>query len=371
MSEKNLWRASLLMSIVFLGILVGLWTERYNREKVFDAEMSDQLTSEAEVQHFLKEEWEAKSTWLNEPPIYVPTGIYVSSFRFLSANNVRATGYLWQRYKPELFGDKQGFLFPEAISNEIEEIHRQTIGDEELVIWHFESLFRQEFKYDDYPFDNKIVWIKIWANAWNRNIILTPDLASYQATGLTDIFGINESIVLGTWDRKDTYFNYHFRVYKTTFGNGSYQTERYFPTLYYNIVIKRKFINAFIINLIPLFVVAMLLFGLVMMVGEKKKELFGSSASGTIASCAALFFTVMLSHIRLREEFQSVGIVYIEYFYFMMYFVILLVTLNTYLFSEGCSSSCGFIPYKDNLLPKVAFWPLFFGSMVLITWFAF
>jgi len=371
MSEKNWWIASFLISIVFLGILIGLWYERYYREKVFDEEISAQLTNKTEVQTFLKEKWEPKSGWLKEPTIQVPTGLYVTSLKFLFANNVQVTGYLWQRYKPGLFDGKQGFIFSEAISGKNQEIYRKPIGEEQIVLWHFETVLSQEFQYDDYPFDNKVVWIKIWANAWNRNVILSPDLASYKATGLKDIFGINEDIVLGTWDRRDTYFNYHFDTYDTTFGNGPYVVTRSFPNLYYNIVLKRKFANAFIINLVPLFVVAVLLFGLVMMVGEKKKEQFGSSAFGTISSCAALFFTVMLPHIRLREAFESVGIVYIEYFYFMMYFVIILVPLNTYLFSVGWPSRFGFIPYKDNLLPKVLFWPLFFGTMLVITLFAF
>lgn len=116
----------------------------------------------------------------------------------------------------------------------------------------------------------------------------------------------------------------------------------------------------------PLFAVAVLLFILVMMVtGDKNKtSRFGFSTSMTIVSSSSLFIVVMLSHIQLRSEFSSVGV---EYFYLLIYLMIILVAINNFIFSINRSSIYGIFSYEDNLIPKVIFWPLIFGLMIAIT----
>ena len=90
--------------------------------------------------------------------------------------------------------------------------------DEELIGWYFEASLRQPFNYADYPFDHKTVWVRMWANDFSNNIVLVPDFDSYDATGLDDIFGIENDIVLGTWEREDTFFDYYLSSYTTNFG---------------------------------------------------------------------------------------------------------------------------------------------------------
>jgi hypothetical protein len=104
------------------------------------------------------------------------------------------------------------------------------------------------------------------------------------------------------------------------------------PELYYNIVIKRKFANAFIVHLLPLFLVAALLFATLLTVSEQPEitNKHGFNTSGMIGVCSALFFVVLLAHIQLREQFAGSGIVYIEYFYFLMYAVPVVTAANTY-----------------------------------------
>jgi hypothetical protein len=346
-----------------------LWSEKsqYNFSPT-------QLVDSIETQKYLSENWEPINDWLGESTIRIPTGIYIKSLDFKSSNDVRLTGIVWQRFSPEKHSTiskaERGITFADAVSSSITESHRKKIGNSEMIGWKFDVTLRQSFEYSNYPFDHKTVWVQLWPNTFNRNVILVPDFASYKSTGIEDTFGIDADIVLGTWSREETFFDYHLISYDTTFGVGAYpENDRKFANLTYNVVLKRKFQNAFIINFVPLFVVAMLLFALVMMVtgDEKKTSKFGFSTSGTIGSNSALFFVVMLSHIQLRSEFSSVGVVFMEYFYFLMYLMILLVSLNTFMFSVGWSSRWGVIPYEDNLIPKIIFWPLIFGSMIIIT----
>jgi len=191
-------------------------------------------------------------------------------------------------------------------------------GDGEVIGWYFESTLRQPFQYDGYPFDHKTVWVRMWSNHFEKNVVLVPDFEAYQSTGLDDIFGIEEDIVLGTWERENTFFDYHLSSYGTNFGIQDYVGQAGFPELHYNFVIKRKFKNAFIVHLLPLFLVSALLFGALLTVSGNRELAMrhGFSTSGVIGTSSALFFVVLLAHIQLREQFAGTSVVYMEYFYF-------------------------------------------------------
>jgi hypothetical protein len=178
-----------------------------------------------------------------------------------------------------------------------------------------------------------------------------------KATGVSDVFGIEKNIVLGTWERKLTYFDYRLASYDTDFGIANYIGQEGFPELHYNFVVKRKFENAFIVYLLPLFLVAVLLFAALLTVSQNDElsNRFGFNTSGFIGASSALFFVVLLAHIQLREQFAGASIVYIEYFYILMYALLAAATTNTYLFSIRSTLLHNVISYNDNIIPKVAY----------------
>ena len=61
--------------------------------------------------------------------------------------------------------------------------------------------------------------------------------------------------------------------------------------------------------------------------------------------------------------------IYLEQFYFAAYVAILLVSVNTILFSAGRGGR--FIHYRDNLIPHLLYWPVILISMLALTFFAF
>jgi hypothetical protein len=74
-----------------------------------------------------------------------------------------------------------------------------------------------------------------------------------------------------------------------------------------------------------------------------------------------------MAHIQLREQYAGSGIVYMEYFYFMMYAVLVLVGVNTYLFSMRAVPQLKVVHYADNLIPKLMYWPLLLLCMIGIS----
>ena len=91
-----------------------------------------------------------------------------------------------------------------------------------------------------------------------------------------------------------------------------------------------------------------------------KKGKIEFDAQTTLSSCATLIFIVILAHIDLRGDFSSGGFFYLEYFYFVMYLMILLVALNATLFTWGVKN---FFSRHFKLL----YWPVLLGSLWVIT----
>lgn len=377
MKRTNWWWLSTAVSVALIIILINLWAKMNEYEVE-----STQLVSEQAANDYLKENWENRPVSpasIAEPTIKIKTGIFIQSLQFFNSSEVNLTGYIWQRYKVGQHDaikpgpSELGFILPEQVNSgsdiEPREVYRFRNGDEEIIGWYFEATLRQPFDYSHYPFDHKTVWVRMWPKEFYRNIVLVPDFDAYKSTGQEDIFGIEKNMVLGTWERENTYFDYKLSTYDTDFGIANYMGQEGFPELHYNFVVKRKFQNAFIVYLLPLFLVAALLFAALLTVSanDELSNRLGFSTSGFIGASSALFFVVMLAHIQLREQFAGTSIVYIEYFYILMYALLVAATANTYLFSIRSARWYKVFLYNDNIIPKVAYWPVVIGCLIMIT----
>ena len=364
--EKKVWLISGLLTLGLVGLLLKLWMDLNH----FEGDPT-QLPDQASVDAYLDKIGTA-------PEYRVRTGIFIKSFIFTGASNIQVSGYIWQHYEDGVHDaikpveGEVGFILPEAVdvgNGVIEEVYRMPQPDGELIGWYFEQTLRQKFDYTSYPFDHKTVWIRFWPGEFDVNVALTPDFAAYPATGPRDVFGIDNEIVMGTWERENTYFDYRLSDLDTTLGIGQNEFQTNLPELHYNFVIKRNFANAFIVHMVPLIVVTMLLFGAVMTVTRREGlvERHDFSTSSVIGTCSVLFFVILLAHVQLREGFAGSPVIYMESFFFLMYFLLLGVSVNTYLFASEAVPSLWIIHYKDNLLPKAAFWPFVLLCMVTIT----
>ncbi len=377
MKTGTWWWLSMFMSAALVFVLMQLWSQM-NRYEVDPT----QLVDADAVDSYLDKSWEGAVSGgaVNAGNlIKIPAGIFIQSLKFFNSTEVNLTGYIWQRYldgvhdalKPE--PGVTGFILPEQVQsgNDIEprEVYRIRQGDEEVIGWYFEATLRQPFDYFYYPFDHKTVWVRLWPQNFAENVVLVPDFSAYKATGLSDVFGIENEIVLGTWERENTFFDFKSTCYDTDFGITDYVGQDGFPELYYNFVIKRNSSNAFIVYLLPLFLVAALLFSSLLTITAKPKlvEIHGFNTTGVLGTCSVLFFVVLLAHIQLREEFAGSSIVYMEYFYFLMYAMLVAAAANTYLFSMSTAPSLGIIHYQDNLIPKLLYWPTVLLMMIAIT----
>jgi hypothetical protein len=310
-------------------------------------------------------------------PLRIPTGLFIQSFSFINANDVNIGGYIWMRFPKDLPKDfVKEFVLPEEVSSsttKTEKIYTEDQGDHELIGWYFDVIVRQSFDYTDYPLDLHAVWLRIWSKDFihDTEIILVPDFAAYRPASLASRrFGLDVDIVPCGWRIIETFFSYKKIPYDTSFGLMGTETAVEYTELFFNIAIHRNLVDAFIIHLVPLLFVVLLLFALVMTVSgdEKRKQAFGFNTTNTIAICASLLFVVILLHIQVRQQFSGSKLVYVEYFYWIVYLVIILTALNSYMFSLGRLKKMNIIQYNDNFIPKVSYWPLVLWTMAGITW---
>ncbi len=379
--ERTWWRIAIAGSVVMVLLVAWMWY-RVDTTHLVEA---NPLTRPERVDAYLEAHDERYGSTADEEPIAIRTGVFLQSLAFVSACDISISGYVWQVYLDGVHdGLDRGFVLPEAIdSNDgvMEEVYRRPVTVEtadgpvegEVIGWYVEATLRQRFDYSRYPLDHKEVWIRMWHTDFDRNVVLVPDLGAYDSTLPGATFGVEEQIVLAGWDIEKSFFRYVLSSYDTNFGIADYVGQDHFPELHFNLVIRRNFLNAFFINLVPLLLIAGLLFAVLMTVTDhpERRGRLGFNDMNVIGAASALFFVVLLAHIQLREQFESDRLVYLERFHLLMYLTLLLVSVFTYVFSVGHGRIAEIVRWRDGLAMKLAYWPYLTGSAVPITLLSF
>ncbi len=367
------WLVSFLLSVVAVVIIGYKWFEVQRVHGLGINVIKDKAELEQVLQSSSTAEFRD-----GQKPFLIPTGFFIQSLAFITPSDINITGYIWQKY-PQDFPENipKEFVFPEEVDSGntvLKEVYqfkgKQDGKVYDVIGWYFDVTLRQSYDYSKYPLDFLTVWIRIWTKNFTMadRVIHIPDFPAYTDTG-RKTFGLDKDIVPGEWKIDETFFSYNDMPYDTDFGFFTKVKDLNYKEFFINIGMKRKFINAFVINLVPLFVVALLLFAQMMIVTGSKDlvERFGFSTSETITTCSALFFVVLLAHIQVRKLFSGSGLVYIEYFYLVMYVIILLTALNAYIFSLGRLKHLNLIHYRDNFIIKIAYWPVVLWMMAVVT----
>lgn len=365
-NTKNLWRISISLGVFCFSGIGFIWYLVLSEENYKDDR--NLLLNSADVQNLLIPQFKLAKSLAKSPPLLIPTGVFIQNVKFDSANDVLVTGYVWQKYTKGLHDDvERGFYLPEGYEVEINQIYRTNNENTEIIGWHFEATLRQNFVFTKYPFDYNDVWVRIWPTFFTKkntkfsSVIFTPDFNSYEVLNPTSKPGLEEDFVSAEWNIESSFFEYKFRNYNTTFGLGTYQDNRKYPELYFTVILKRDFLGILIARIIPITVVAILLFIILLLSKDGGLEVIGA--------CAGFIFVIILDQINLRGLVAAKGIIYFEYFYFVTYILILVVAVNSILLHRD--KKVPLIEYENNLIVKLVYWPSFLSILLLITAFVF
>ncbi len=364
---SRLWALSTITAILLVVAIGHLWSISLNYDsqgRLDGVRISDKATLANVMNGYVRSCAERRT----EPPIYIPTGVFIESASFTAANDLSVTGYLWQKYTAGVHdGLTRGFAISDATSLNVTENYRQMDGNAEVVRWYFNSTIRQHIDHSKYPLEQEKISLRILHKDLNHNVVLVPDLAAYKFTNPTSLPGLEKSLVLPGWSLTHSFFELRSNRYETNFGLERSLIKENFPSLYFNIVVKRVFVDAFISNLTPLIIVVILLFTL-LMIAIKDERLVGfmQAGSGRVLNiCVAMFFVIAFSHIDIRRKIAAEEVFYLEYFYFLIYLTMLWISINSVLFAMG--KNIRLIQYKDNIISKLLFWPFLLGLLLAIS----
>jgi hypothetical protein len=368
-TTRRLWASSITFTVLAIAGLAATWYLIFANH-LTTPQTGVAMETQADVDRYL-----AANLPPGSHPLLVPTGIYVQSIEFESANNVLVSGYIWQKYDASVPKDiTRGVVFPEAVAstgNDVTtEAYRYQDGSTEVIGWRFSATFRQRFDYRKYPLDRQDVRLRMWHADFNRGALLVPDLSSYGSWNPAELQGLEPTFVFGEWDPEFTAYSYALNQYKTNFGYGPYAARPSFPELYFSVGFKRDFRGPLFGHLVPTTIIALLVFAtlFVTTMDELRRNLFGFNAFSVIAFCVTMLLVVVVDHNAIRSSVSARNIVYLEYFSFVLYFIILLVTINAILVTSPYYVS--FLERRDNLFPKLFYWPmtiaLLLGTTIIV-----
>ncbi|NET33033.1 MAG: hypothetical protein F6K19_13610 [Cyanothece sp. SIO1E1] len=373
---NNLWLLSTMVGCLQTAEIIFIWRLALaDRNYLSNRSL---VLSQAELENLLLPQAKLSNALNQASPLHIPTGVFINTIDFSSPNDIFMTGYIWQIYDTTIHdGLSRGFIMSNVIDGdnanwfEVREAYRSQQGNLEVIGWYFENTLRQDFDFSTYPFDYKDIQIRLLHPDFNhqdlnRQIILVPDLASYKLINPKTNPGVSQQLILDGWDMDGSFFEYQFVDQKTNFGFHNSVIRTNLPELSFTIVLKRQFINPLITRVGPLLLVTILLFAL-LVIAENDKGL------EVLAACSGFLFIVILDQIAVRAEIITSGIVYFEYFYFLIYFYIFLVAINAILLSKPSNHKLvqNLIGYKNNLIPKLLYWPNLLGTLLLITLLVF
>lgn len=372
-SSAVLWGGSISIALLFMIGVLHVWNVEF-AEVGRDPPDAIMLVDRAGIESYLDGYVEDARLQRFSEPIQLPTGVFIQAIRFQTAHDFVITGFVWQRYAvPDHDHLQRGIFFPDAIPDQDvrEELFRFRESDSEVIGWFFKTTVHQPLDYSRFPIDIKTLRLRMWHPDMARPIVLVPELNAYRLIHPTALPGMEPDFRLTGWQLQRSFFAYRFHDYRSDFGIRGSIKESEFPELTYNITMLRNVTDAFISNQIPLFIAAIMLFAMLMIDTRQtnRASLYGFTTSTVLATAAAILFIVLLAHIDVRRRYVAEEIMYLEYFYFVTYFAVVALSINAFMLTALNDSR--FFHYRDNLIPKLLFWPLLHGAYYLVTVYVF
>ena len=362
---RKLWILSVFSSALFVAEIGFIWRLILENSNYLTNKLI--LLNKAELEKILSPHLKLSQQIHQLTPPQIPTGFFLQTVQFSTSNEVFFTGYIWQKYQLGVHDHlSRGFILPDAVDAndlEVSEAYNYKEDGFEVIGWYVEATLRQDFEFSKYPFDRKDLEIQIWHQDLENQVILVPDLDSYELVNPKIKPGINPDIVLDGWIVEASFFEYKFRKFNTNFGFNQGFSKNNTPSLYFNVAVKRTVFEPLFSKLVALVCVVALLFAMLMILdSERAMEVLGVSAG--------LIFIVIVDQISVREAISPQGLIYFDYFYFVVDLFIFLIGVNALILLKK-KSYLSIIKYRDMLPTKLLYWPSLLGILLTLTIIAF
>ncbi|MCC7414751.1 MAG: cache domain-containing protein [Epsilonproteobacteria bacterium] len=300
---------------------------------------------------------------------YIPTGTFIHYMHFISDSQVQIVGYVWQRYFDGTHdGIARGFVLPQATADaSITEVFHTKIERQETIIWRINATLNQNFSYTRYPFDTREISIQLWHADFGQNIILVPDLDSYPLLTTTSLPGLSANAYIPNWQFTSSYFGYQKYLYNSLFGLYTYGPFGIYdlfnksetPELHFVATARRLLTDTFIDDLLPLFLIALLLFVVFLTDIGHGYPVF--------AAYASIFFGIVVAQLHFRGKIPTNQLVYFEMIYVIMYLALIVTLMFTLLKFQNPDPNSP--EAKQGNIAEILYWPALLSSIIVLTVF--
>ena len=374
-NTKNLWRFSFsLGSILFLNIIF-IWYINIDKDLFNDHDQQIKILSDITIDNYLK----VRNKKLKQidpllEVVEIPTGVFLYDIDFKNAYDVAIIGKIWQKI-PDNFDlrNESTFTFPQAsatgISVRIRPMGKEHIDNYWLYSYDFNATIQFDFDYLKYPLNYKKLDLQITYPHVQDNVVLTPDIQSYEFVEPSFIPGVSYDIYMPNSKVLESYFSFHEHNFYSNLGKKNNTGLKETAVLTFNVFIKNVILSSIISNIIPIFIISIMIFLLPFTVDKREGEVKEGGALNIIQAAGGFFFVLLLSHIQLRNNIETPGLIYLETFYFVLYFMLAIMSTAVMLFLK--TNDYPILEYKHNLIFKISYWPILLLAIYIITLFIF
>lgn len=295
----------------------------------------------------------------------VPTGIQLTAIQFPDAASVLVAGFVWQFYSDSIPEEvRRGFNLAQELGElmPVEEVACTERSDGELIIWRISTTLQQSWDPAKFPFDERLLQLNITPLELVEHVVLVPDLSGYQLLRPSALPGIDAAVRITNWRFQRSFFRLVPADENSNLGMERRAERSIPPVLQFALVARRNVVGPFIAYVLPGAVALALVFAFLLTDRQLRDS---QDLVSALSYTAALFFVIALVHATLRESVAAVGITYLEHLYLLLYVVVLLVTVIAFLLVH--IPGLALISYQSNLLPKLLFWPLCTGALLVST----
>ncbi len=355
---------SIFVTILFSCAIVVFWAITYRTSYQPNSGVTvvrDQINTDKFLE-FLNLESHQRN---EKKPIAIPTGIIIHTLLFENSNKVSATGYVWQRIAK---GAQivEGVRFPDALESSSTEVLRKQNGDETMVGWNFKASFMQKTRYSWFPFDRIHIDILMASSDFENNVVLMPDFTNYKSLDIDPLPGLNNQIKIPGFELERSYFSFSRIPSYNEVGLEVLKNVTDTVQLHYNVILERKLTNPFIIYLLPLLVILFSIYAVFLITFSVRLKF---NAFNSLGAYTGIFFSLVILHQTLRNQYQAGELLYVEYFFFFTYITILFLILHSLMLQV--SHYVGFINSKLSPYLRLLFWPIQFALWFIVTMITF
>jgi len=367
-SPQRLWWIVIAVSLIIVGNIVVIWHLNLTTDFSLLDDDQERIVNRTILTKYA--EGYDRSLYKLAHATYhkVPTGVFVESYE-LGSFEASLIGKLWMKYPKQLYDiAPPAFYFPDVSAIEsrglVSEVISEVEGEDHiLVTWKFRATVEQDFSYQQFPFEQNDIQLVILYPDLSKNVLLVPDLDSYDILNPSAKPGLNADITVPSCKTISSFFTFKTIDYKTRFGSETPVNSH--PALTFNMAAKRIYLSPFIANIIPILIVALIMFIVLYASSNNDDGKSGVTTMNVIQSSAGFLFILLLAHVNERNRIETPEIAYIELFYFSMYVLITLQAVALALSLAG--KEWRLFEYRDKLILKLAFWPVLLSTWLALT----